>query len=87
MAKRKVTVSIDEELVSAVQGLGRATLSGVINVALAAEVDRQSRAAALKRLLDQWDARFGPVSDAATDAARAAFDDVDAVAVLETTDT
>ncbi len=77
MAKRKVTVTVDEELVETLQHLGDASLSSVVNAALAAEVDRRSRAAALGRLLADWDAAFGPVSAAATATARAAFDDLD----------
>ena len=81
MAKRKITVTVDEELVESVQGLGAESLSAVVNEALAAEVERRARAAALGRLLGEWDKAFGPVGEAAAAAAAAAFDDVDAVAV------
>lgn len=81
MAKRKITVTVDEDLVESVQALGAGSLSAVVNEALAAEVERRARAAALGRLLAEWDATFGPVSAEAAAAAAAAFDDLDAVAV------
>ena len=64
MAKRKITVTVDEDLVDAVQVLGADSLSSVVNAALASEVERRARAAALGRLLAEWDAAFGPVGDA-----------------------
>ena len=79
MAKRKITVTVDEHLVESVQQLGAESLSSVINTALAAEVERRARAAALQRQLAEWDGTYGPVSpDAAQEAARA-FDDLDAL--------
>lgn len=79
MAKRKITVTVDEALVDAVQRLGAESVSSVVNVALAHEVDRRARAAALARFLAEWDASLGPVPAEATAAARAAFDDLDGV--------
>jgi hypothetical protein len=67
--------------VELVQQLGAESLSSVVNVALAAEVDRMARAAALGRLLEEWDEAFGPIDDAAAEDARVAFDDLDAVSV------
>ena len=81
MAKRKITVTVDEDLVDAMQSLGATSLSSVVNEALVHEVDRRARAAALDRLLGEWDAAFGPVGEEAERAARAAFDDLDATAV------
>jgi hypothetical protein len=78
MAKRKITVTVDEELVDAVHTLGAESLSSVVNAALAGEVDRRARAAALGRLLSEWDEVFGPVDDATRAAAASAFDDLDA---------
>ena len=80
MAKRKITVTVDEGLVESVQALGAESLSAVVNDALAHEVERRARAAALARLLAEWDAAFGPVSGEAAATAAAAFDDADAVA-------
>lgn len=80
MAKRKITVTVDEDLVADVQALGTESLSSVVNAALASEVERRARAAALGRMLAEWDAALGPIPDAAVAAAGAAFDDLDAIA-------
>src|SRR5438094_10650963 len=80
MAKRKITVTVDENLVETVQALGAESMSSVVNAALTNEVDRRARAAALGRLLAVWDAAYGPVPDAAAASAAADFDDLDAVA-------
>jgi hypothetical protein len=79
MAKRKITVTVDEGLVESVQEFSSESLSSVVNAALASEIERRGRAAALARLLAEWDDEFGPVSDDAAAAARAAFDDLDGV--------
>jgi hypothetical protein len=78
MAKRKITVTVDEELVDTVQAIGSESLSAVVNAALAREVDRRARAVALRRLLAEWDTKFGTVPADAAAAAAAAFDGVDA---------
>ena len=80
MAKRKITVTVDEALVEAVHALGAESLSGVVNAALAQEVERRARSAALAHMLAEWDEAFGPVDEQAMGAAVAAFDDIDAVA-------
>ena len=80
MAKRKITVTVDEELVETAQALGAESLSSVVNRALAQEVDRRARAAALARLLAEWDAAFGPVDRAAAAWAAEVFDEIDGVA-------
>jgi Arc/MetJ family transcription regulator len=77
MAKRKITVTVDEEVVAQAQALGATTLSAVVNEALARHVDRLARRAALGDLLESWDRQLGPVSDADLAAARAAFDELD----------
>ena len=79
MAKRKITVTVDEALVEAAK-LGSESLSAVVNSALAAEVERRARAAALERRLSEWEAEFGPVDRQASEAARRAFDDLDGLA-------
>lgn len=73
-------MTVDEDLVTAAQSLGEASLSSVVNAALAEEVDRRARAAALGRVLAEWDAAFGPVDEPHRAAAAAAFDDLDATA-------
>jgi len=72
-------VTVDEDLVEIVQHLGAESLSSVVNAALAKEVDRRTRAAALARMLSDWEAALGPIPDAAAAAAKAAFDDLDAL--------
>jgi hypothetical protein len=79
MAKRKITVTVDESLVEAAK-LGPDSLSAVVNSALAAEIERRARAAALGRQLAEWEAELGPVDPRAQDAARQAFDDLDGLA-------
>ena len=79
MAKRKITVTVDEDLVDAVQELDVASLSAVVNGALSEEVDRLARRAALGRMLAEWDEAFGRVSEEDLATARAAFDDADAL--------
>lgn len=78
MAKRKITVTVDEQLVAAVQALGADSVSAVVNSALAHEVDRRSRAATLGRVLAEWDVKYGPVPDDDAAAAAAAFDALEA---------
>ncbi|MGQ0466501.1 MAG: type II toxin-antitoxin system CcdA family antitoxin [Sporichthyaceae bacterium] len=73
MAKQKITVTVDEDLVEAVRAEGHATLSAVVNAALAREVDRRARHAALGRMLAEWEAAEGPVSAVDEAAAREAF--------------
>jgi hypothetical protein len=81
MAKRKITVTVDEELVDLAHALGDdASLSGVVNDALGGHVERLGRLAALRELLDGWDAAHGPTSTQAEEAARAVFDELDALA-------
>jgi hypothetical protein len=77
MAKRKITVTVDEDLVDAIRAEHGESLSAVVNAALAEEVDRRARRAALGRLLAEWDAAAGSVSPEATAMAEAAFDELD----------
>lgn len=80
MAKRKITVTVDEGLVEQAHLLGVASLSAVVNEALAAHVERLARRAALRQLLDNWERELGPVSEAAAAEARAVFDELDGTA-------
>lgn len=77
MAKRKITVTVDQELVDFVQGAGGDSLSAVVNAALAHEVERRSRHAALGELLAHWEEIAGPVPDEAMAKARAVFDELE----------
>jgi hypothetical protein len=77
MAKRKITVTVDEEVVERARLLGMDNVSAVVSEALTAHVERLARGATLDELLDDWERKFGPVSEAAVAEARAAFDEVD----------
>lgn len=79
MAKRKITVTVDAELVDAIRAAGAESLSSVVNEALEAEVDRRARALALDRMLAEWDAELGSPSDESMAAAEDAFDELDAL--------
>lgn len=79
MVKRKVTVTIDEDLVEVIRSQGADNLSSVVNDALLAHADRIGRSAALRDQLDHWDAQLGPVSAKASKQARDAFDQLDGV--------
>jgi Post-segregation antitoxin CcdA len=52
-AKRKVSVTLDADLVAAVEADGGATLSAEVNSALRAEFTRRKRQQALADLLDR----------------------------------
>lgn len=79
MAKRKVTVTIDGELLDLLRDQGAENVSAAINEALAEHAERVGRLAALRSQLDRWDAEFGPVPARAARDARRAFDDLDGV--------
>lgn len=79
MAKRKITVTVDEGTLERAQALGVQNLSAVVDEALEIHVDRLARRAALCELLDTWDREIGPVPEADRVAARAAFDELDAL--------
>lgn len=79
MAKRKITVTVDEELVAAVRELDVEPLSAVVNEALAAEVDRRARARALGHMVERWRHEFGQPTPEDAAYAAAAFDELDAV--------
>src|ERR1700758_5081167 len=62
-AKRKVSVSLDEDLVAELEAADEA-LSGQVNEAIRAEVERRRRNRLLADMLDSLDARYGPVDEA-----------------------
>jgi hypothetical protein len=81
MAKRKITVTVDEDLVDRAHQLGvDSNLSAVVNDALTAHVERLGRLAALADLLESWKRSYGPVGERAQAEASAAFDELDGVA-------
>lgn len=79
MAKRKITVTVDEEIIEEARRLGVDNLSAVVNEALAAHVERAARRAALRELLDTWEEKFGPPSEEDMAEARAAWDEADGI--------
>lgn len=81
MAKRKITVTVDAELVAAVRDDDAATLSAVVNAALAGEVERRARLRALRQLVTDLEQRYGPVSPDDDAWAAGLFDQLDGVAV------
>lgn len=79
MAKRKITVTIDEELVDQLKNLGGENVSAVVNQALGEHVERLERLEALSRMIDDWDRELGPTSPESQASAKAAFDEVDGI--------
>ena len=77
MAKRKVTVTVDGELLDILRAQGAENVSAAINDALAEHAEKVGRLAALRSQLDRWDREFGPVSAKAALEARRAFDELD----------
>lgn len=80
MAKRKVTVTIDADLLDLLREQGAENVSAAVNEALAEHAERAGRLAALRSQLDVWDRELGPVSARAARQARQAFDELDGVA-------
>lgn len=60
--KRKVSVSLDEDLVEELEREAQG-LSAQVNLALRAELERRRRNRFLVELLDQLDAEHGPVDE------------------------
>jgi Post-segregation antitoxin CcdA len=79
MVKRKITVTIDESLLVAMEALGVENLSSTVNTALAAEVETLGHRAALGELLRHWDSVYGPVSPADLTTAELALAELDGV--------
>lgn len=77
MAKRKITVTVDADLIDDARRLGVQTLSGLVNDALAAHVERIARLEALRDLLHSWDEACGPVTEEELMDARRLFDELD----------
>src|ERR1700759_751200 len=60
--KRKVSVSLDEDLVAELEAADEA-LSGQVNEAIRAEIERRRRNRLLTEMLDSLDAEYGPVDE------------------------
>lgn len=61
--KRKVSLTLDADLVDELQRAPDETLSAQVNVAIRHEVDRRRRQRALRALLDELDAVHGSLTD------------------------
>jgi post-segregation antitoxin (ccd killing protein) len=61
-AKRKVSVSLDEDLVAELEA-GDEALSAQVNEAIRSEVERRRRNRLLGEMLDAMDAELGPVDE------------------------
>lgn len=80
MAKRKITVTVDEEHVDRMKRLHGESVSSIVNRALVAYFEHRARNDALGQMLAGWDREFGPVNDPALEAdARAAFDEAEGI--------
>jgi antitoxin CcdA len=62
LTKRKISVSLDEELVAELEAVGL-SLSAQINAAVRADLERRRRNRRLSELLDQLDLEQGPVDE------------------------
>jgi post-segregation antitoxin (ccd killing protein) len=62
MAKRKVSISLDEDLVEELKREDEG-LSAQVNAAVSAELERRRRHRLLVELLDHLDAEYGPVDE------------------------
>lgn len=60
-AKRKVSVTLDADLVASVEADSSTTLSAVLNSALRTEFEVRKRQQALSDLLDRLDSERGPL--------------------------
>jgi uncharacterized protein (DUF4415 family) len=60
--KRKVSVTLDADLVAAIEADDSTTLSAEVNAALRAAVDKRMRNRALGEFLDRLDAERGPLN-------------------------
>ncbi|MEA2693011.1 MAG: hypothetical protein QOJ16_2398 [Acidobacteriota bacterium] len=62
LTKRKVSVSLDEDLVEELEREEEG-LSAQVNMAVRAELERRRRNRLLTELLAELDAKYGPVDD------------------------
>lgn len=67
-SKRKVTVTIDQDLATALEQIGG--MSAKLNEAGWALIEREERSRRLAALLDQLDDQFGPLPDDPAEDAR-----------------
>ncbi|WP_419944080.1 hypothetical protein [Candidatus Poriferisodalis sp.] len=65
-AKRKVSISLDEELVCALEA-GSESLSSQVNEAVRVEFTRRRRRVLLEEMLEEFERSAGPVDEALVD--------------------
>lgn len=63
LTKRKVSISLDEDLVAELEATGQ-SLSAQVNAAMREDLERRRRERLLVELVDQLDAELGPVDEA-----------------------
>ena len=61
VTKRKISVTLDEDLISELE-VGDQSLSALVNMAVRAELERRVRQRRLVELLDRLDDEKGPVT-------------------------
>lgn len=66
LAKRKISVSLDEDLIAELEGLGQ-SISAQINDAVRTDLERRWRQRRLEKFLDTLDTELGPVDEALVD--------------------
>jgi post-segregation antitoxin (ccd killing protein) len=76
MAKRKISVTVDEELLELANDSGT-PVSTLVNAALAEHLDRLARHAALGDLLERWESLLGPIDEDERASLRASFAEAD----------
>ena len=84
MAKRKITVTVDEDVLDNLRLLGADNVSGVVNEAVRAHVDRLARLAALQSWVADWESGYGPISPEAAAEAEADLDALDGAGERQT---
>jgi antitoxin CcdA len=62
VAKRKISVSVDQDLVEELEA-AEESLSTQVNAALRAQLERRGRRRLLAELLDRLDEEYGPVDE------------------------
>ncbi len=75
MRKRRVTLSLDEDVVEALEAIGGRSLSATANDALRGAVAEAAHRMALSRWLDELDERHGPPTQEEHDRADDALDE------------
>ncbi len=76
MRKRRVTLSLDEDVVQALEALGGRSLSSTANDALRQAVAVEAHRAALGRWLDELDATYGSATPEETESIERLVDDL-----------